>query len=510
MPGVGDVVAGRYRLCAIIGQGGMGTVYEAVDTRAERSVALKVLRPREASEERALRRFVREGKLASGLDHHNVVRVLDLGQDDDGTVFIVQELLHGCTLRALLAAPIPLAASLAIAIAVCDALAYAHERGLVHRDVKPDNIFLARDEASREITPKLIDFGIARALEPSRDEPSVTESGVALGTAQYMAPEQARSSNDADARSDLWSVGAVLFELCAGRPPFVGPNFNTVVAQLLTQRPPRADAVAPSVDEAIAEAIARALEPEPSQRIQSAAALREALLDAARAAGVSPSLDALIESVARESLDNVERDRVDGPSASRDECRMTESFDGAAADGERSEQSTPSRITEEIAPVSTAHAKAPLTSAKRRARDALIVVAVTLVAVAGVAFPLARSARVASVGPQSTGSAATVETPRSAVSPVSVVATAAPASAASLTASDAAASTAHPIEPAPARQPVAPRPTRGRVPPSVAAPRAELASMNSNSPDTPGAAVSAQRATRATRANNGAPLLPAE
>ncbi|MBL8685829.1 MAG: protein kinase [Myxococcales bacterium] len=492
MPRVGDVVAGRYRLCAIIGQGGMGTVFEAVDTRAKRSVALKVLRPREASEERALRRFVREGRLASGLEHHNVVRVLDLGQGDDGTVFIVQELLHGCTLRALLAAPIPLAASLAIAVAVCDALVYAHERGLVHRDVKPDNIFLARHEASQEITPKLIDFGIARALEPSRDEPSVTESGVALGTAQYMAPEQARSSNDADARSDLWSVGAVLFELCAGRPPFVGPNFNTVVAQLLTQRPPRVDAVAPSIDEAIAEAIARALEPEPSARVQSAAALRDALIDSARQAGVALSLEALVDRVSfetsRERIDD--HDAIDG----HVDHRMTESFDPSQ---EALLQQTPTRITEEIAPVSTVHNAAPSKSATRRARDASLLVAALLAVVAGVAVPLVRRTRIAAPAASSRTIPPAVATARA--TPASSVGTASPPR-------TVVANTATPTAPAPSV--ATPSPTRE---PSRSASRAQRPTgrvpTNSRAPV---ASTTVSSSPPAPRANNGAPLLPAE
>lgn len=504
---VGDVVAGRYRVCALIGQGGMGTVFDAVNTSTERHVALKVLRAREASEERSLRRFLREGKLASRLEHHNIVDVLDMGRDADGTVFIVQELLRGQTLRAALAEPVALEASLAIAIAMCDALAYAHERGLVHRDVKPENIFLARDAERRAPTPKLIDFGIARALESTREDPALTESGVALGTAHYMAPEQARSSNDADARSDLWSVGAVLFELCTGRPPFVGPSFNTVVAQLLTQRPPRADKIAPDLATAIASVIERALEPEPSLRVQSAFALRAALIEAAREAGVTPSLDGLIERVSQDAPRALDHDGIDGSSASGEERRMTESFDGSTDNAPDAELSTPARITEEIAPVSTAHTKPPATRA-RRARDTSMLVGAALLAVAaGVALPLVKKARSdASASLPTTVAAApqrSVASPRSPVTPPlarEAVTTPAPSTLPS---------TIAPAGPSPttARDAARPATARGRRPLATTAVRVDSVSTISRATE---ASPSPSTLARATRANNGAPLLPAE
>jgi serine/threonine-protein kinase len=172
-----DIVGGHYRLERVLGQGGMGTVCEAVNTFTERRVAVKVLRARDGAPESAIARFLREGKLASRIEHRHVVQVLDMGQSDDGELFIVQELLVGMYLRRWLAARKATASeALGALLPIADALSAAHARGLVHRDVKPENIFLATDPATGELTPKLIDFGIALDATLS-DDARHTRSG---------------------------------------------------------------------------------------------------------------------------------------------------------------------------------------------------------------------------------------------------------------------------------------------------------------------------------------------
>jgi serine/threonine protein kinase len=485
----GDLVAGRYRLCAELGHGGMGTVFEAINTWTERRVALKVLRTSEPVSEVALQRFVREGKLASRIEHDNVVQVLDMGQDDDGSVFIVQELVRGTSLRALLEDRLSVSESIAVTIALCDALQCAHEHGLIHRDVKPDNVLVALKADDRTVVPKLIDFGIARELDPTRDGPSLTESGIALGTAQYMAPEQARSANLVDERSDLWSLAAVLFELLTGRPPFVGSNFNTVVAQLLARPPPRADEVAPSVPRELADVLARALSESPEQRHPTARALREALIDSARALHIVPSLEPLADRV-RPYARRGTAPAVAHPSTPSDGPR----------DAPVSRQE-PARVTEELAPVATARRT---TQHSRVAPRVGIVVAAAIVAAIATGATMARMQRAPSAASTQRAAPAAASAPP--VSPAApspaAPATAATTPAAPATAAMTPAASAATTPTTSVRQPP-------RAPPRSIAqrPRATAAA----SPPTPASATAASASPPARPpAPNGAPMLPTE
>jgi serine/threonine-protein kinase len=332
-----DIVGGHYRLVSVLGQGGMGAVYEAVNTFTERRVAVKVLRAQDGAPPSAIARFLREGKLASRIEHRHVVQVLDMGQSDDGELFIVQELLVGVDLRRWLTARKATASeALGALLPIADALSAAHARGLVHRDVKPENIFLATDPATGEVTPKLIDFGIALDATLSGDA-RLTRSGPTVGTASYMSPEQARGTSDVGPASDQWSLAAVLFEALTGRAPYVGATYNVVVAQLLTEPPPRADAIDASVPEALGDVLAKALEREPSQRFSSMRALADALDAWRSSSGVA--LAALT---------------LDGREGASDEPARAhsawDSNDGGALD-------EPARLTEELAPPSTLPAR---------------------------------------------------------------------------------------------------------------------------------------------------------
>ena len=216
---------GHYRILEKIGEGGMGVVYKAEDTRLRRHVALKVLAPELTRDEEAKRRFVREAQTVSGLQHHNICTIHDIDEDERGRLFICMDYYEGESLKSAIArGPMALDEALDIAMQVAQGLADAHARGIVHRDVKPGNILLTRQRVA-----KIVDFGLAKLS----GDLSITRTGLALGTAAYMSPEQARGE-PLDARTDIWSLGVVLYEMVAGHRPFAGEHEQSVIHQILT------------------------------------------------------------------------------------------------------------------------------------------------------------------------------------------------------------------------------------------------------------------------------------
>lgn len=275
---VGRVFARKFKLTRLLGAGGMGAVYEAQDLLLGRRVAVKLMKPAIATNNALVQRFVREARAADSIQHKNIVRVLDLASDDEtGSFFIVQELLTGESLAERLEreGALTTRSAVEILLPVLDALAAAHERGIVHRDVKPENVFLHR-EADGSITPKLIDFGISKVAEGGAGL-AKTQTGTALGTPYYMSPEQVRGDSSIDHRADQWSAGIMLFELVSGRRPFIGENYNLLILEIMTRRAPRADELVPGVQREVATIIARALEPNRDDRFESTAAFRAAL-----------------------------------------------------------------------------------------------------------------------------------------------------------------------------------------------------------------------------------------
>ena len=254
---VGEKVAGRYEIEELVGHGGMSSVYKAHDSLLERYVALKVLHEQYSGDDDFVERFKREARSVAQLQHPNIVTVIDRGEED-GRQYIVFEYIDGENLkeRVLRAGRLDVREALEIALEVARGLAFAHENGLVHRDVKPQNVLLNGDGRA-----KVTDFGIARTL----DVDGMTQTGTVLGTSNYIAPEQA-SGQRVDAHSDVYSLGAVLYELLAGDVPFPGENFVAVAMKHMHEPAPNLLEVRKDVPLRVAAAVDRALEKDPEQR----------------------------------------------------------------------------------------------------------------------------------------------------------------------------------------------------------------------------------------------------
>jgi serine/threonine protein kinase len=237
---IGSVVAGKYRLLRILGRGGMGVVYEAEHAMTRRRVAVKVLHAHHRQTGDAAKRFINEAQAAGRIQHPNVVEVLDAGEDDDKSLYLVLELLQGHDLATLLMRQrrIDVADTITIIAQVLQALAVAHARGIIHRDIKPENIFLTRSVTGEQHV-KILDFGISKAIHPG-DGPAlnVTQTNTTVGTPHYMSPEQARGERNLDARADLWAVGVVMYECLAGRVPFDGDSYNDQIVKVITEPHP--------------------------------------------------------------------------------------------------------------------------------------------------------------------------------------------------------------------------------------------------------------------------------
>ncbi|QMU77767.1 serine/threonine protein kinase [Streptacidiphilus sp. PB12-B1b] len=269
-----QLLGGRYALSGLLGRGGMADVYLARDLRLERPVAVKVLKPAVAGDPGYLARFRREARSTASLSHPSVVAVFDSGEDLlDGVrlPYLVMEYVHGTTLHDLLRQQqaLDVRRALEFTHGVLEGLAYAHAHGIVHRDVKPANVMLTADGAV-----KVMDFGIARPM--AEGGMTLTQADMVIGTAEYLSPEQARGQA-VDARSDLYSVGCLLFELLTGRPPFIGDTPVAVVLQHLRSEPQPPSALAPAVGRSCDGLLLRALAKDREQRFADAAQMRDAV-----------------------------------------------------------------------------------------------------------------------------------------------------------------------------------------------------------------------------------------
>ena len=277
----------HYRLTRKLGQGGMGVVYEATDTRLDRHVALKVLPPELTQDPERNARFHQEARLAAAFSHPNIATVHDVGEQQ-GVTFIVMELVRGESLRDLVRdTPLGIARALQIAVGVAAGLAKAHGEGVLHRDLKPDNVMLTDDGV-----PKILDFGLSKLVDPhrssedaptqeatvtARNAPDLTRAGQILGTLAYMSPEQVQG-RPVDARTDVFSFGVLLYELLAGQRPFVGESTLDTASAILRDDPTPVDQLRDDVPSELQEIVARCLAKQPAERFDSGQELHQALV----------------------------------------------------------------------------------------------------------------------------------------------------------------------------------------------------------------------------------------
>src|SRR4051795_10866 len=260
---VGEVLSGRYELEELVGTGGMSSVFRAHDRLLDRKVALKVLHEQYMADEEYVERFRREARAVAALSHPNIVTVIDRG-DHEGRQFIVFEYVEGENLKRLIErrGPAPVTTALELGMQMARGLSFAHQQGLVHRDVKPQNILLNGDGRA-----KVTDFGIARSLDVQH---GMTQTGTVLGTSDYIAPEQAQGQR-VDEHSDVYSLGVVLYEMLTNEVPFAGENFVAVAMRHINEEPPSIRDKRPDVSPRLEAAVQRAMAKRPEDRFHTMA-----------------------------------------------------------------------------------------------------------------------------------------------------------------------------------------------------------------------------------------------
>ncbi|MFN2414828.1 MAG: protein kinase [Pyrinomonadaceae bacterium] len=323
---IGQVLAGKYRIDDKIDEGGMGCVYRATHVLMEKVIAVKVLHPALAADEKIVHRFTREAKAASRISHPHAINVTDFGESDNGIVYLVMEYLRGRTLKDVVRSggPMTLRRTVEIVRQVAGALEAAHHEGVVHRDLKSDNIML--EEATGGDWAKVLDFGIAKIQQTERSihetDPGLTAPNLIIGTPQYMSPEQCSQASDIDARSDLYSFGVIVYEMLAGHVPFTGDSPTAIMMKHIQEPAPSILEERGDLPAEVGRVIARALAKRPEDRFQSAGELSAALASAAEEAPLGGS------AAGAAVLDT---DRIGSPTSPNEPARTTVV---AAGDGE--------------------------------------------------------------------------------------------------------------------------------------------------------------------------------
>ncbi|HEY3495614.1 MAG TPA: serine/threonine-protein kinase [Polyangiaceae bacterium] len=280
--GVGEVVSGRYRIDRLIGSGSMGFVLAGWHLELDQPVALKFLNPEVLERNEAAQRFRREVRATAKIKSEHVARVIDVGALESGIPYMVMELLQGNNLEEELfrRGVLPVEEAVGYMLEAVEALAEAHAAGIIHRDLKPANLFIAR-RADRSRLIKVLDFGISKSLLDSHapGDMSLTAAGVIIGSPLYMSPEQMRSTKDADYRSDIWSLGAILFQLVTGRPPYIGDTIPEICAQLYSDPVPVPSSLLSTLPRELDAVLLCALARNPDERYQTVAEFGASLAD---------------------------------------------------------------------------------------------------------------------------------------------------------------------------------------------------------------------------------------
>jgi eukaryotic-like serine/threonine-protein kinase len=280
----GDVLAGKYRVEKLLGVGGMGMVVSAHHIQLDEKVALKFLAHDALKVPEAVARFIREARAATKIKSEHVVRIIDVGSFESGEPYMVMEYLEGSDLGALIrdSGPLPPEVAAEYLLQACEALAEAHALGIIHRDLKPSNLFLTRRRDGSPLV-KVLDFGISKVASGSSSGPDLglTKTTAMMGSPLYMSPEQMASARDVDARTDLWALGAILYELLAGVPPFNADTLPQLCAAVLQQEPEPLRARRPELPPAAETIVARCLRKSPAERYANVAELAVALAELA-------------------------------------------------------------------------------------------------------------------------------------------------------------------------------------------------------------------------------------
>ncbi|WP_394844454.1 serine/threonine protein kinase [Pendulispora brunnea] len=271
---IGKRIGGKYIVRSVLGEGGMGTVYEAEHVAIGRAVAVKVLHPSQARKKVSVKRFHHEARAAGAIGHPNICEVYDLGELEDGSPYLVMERLVGETLADRISRDgvLPYDEVLDLITQVLSGLIAAHEKGIVHRDIKPENVFLARRVGCAPIA-KILDFGVSKMLpsgDRTEEELHLTRTGMVMGTPFYMSPEQARGDRDLDARVDLYACGVIMYEALTARRPFLAPNYNALLLQILTTSPRPIRELRPNVPNDIERVVEKAMRRSRDDRYRSA------------------------------------------------------------------------------------------------------------------------------------------------------------------------------------------------------------------------------------------------